>query len=63
MWFGETDPPPPPAGPGPGPAGGPRPPAVRTGNTRLKHTDLPQQVNTAEENTTPESLLRRRGAF
>lgn len=48
VWFGETNPPPRPAGTGP--AEGPRPPAVRTGNTRLEHTDLTQQVNTAEEN-------------
>lgn len=58
MWFGEADPPPRPAGPGP--AVGPRPPAVRTGNTRLKLTDLTQQVKTAEESKSNSRVISQR---
>ncbi len=63
MWFGEADPPPRPAGPGP--AVGPRPPAVRTGNTRLKLTDLTQQVKTAEESKIqlPSHLSKKTRSF
>lgn len=46
VWFGEKSPP----SAGPGPAEGPRPPAVMTGNTRVKLTDLTQHSRGKQPN-------------